>query len=95
MPDQFPELPTHLLLYEEGSWRQCKLDMSTMNADPDNQQWLHVGWQIQSRSGQIFFCHQDLTVIESWLVEHNYVDTGDGAHYQKKTDKNPKKKKGK
>jgi len=91
--DQFPELPAHLLLYEEGSWQQHKLDMSSMNADPDNKQWLHVGWHIQSHSGQTFFRHQDLTVIERWLTEHNYVDTGDGAHYQKKTDKKPKKKK--
>jgi len=93
MLDQFPDLPTRLLLYEEGSWQHRKLDMSTMDAAPDNMQWLHTGWQIQSRSGQIFFRHQSQMVIEKWLAEHNYVDTGDGAHYEKKTNKKSKKKK--
>jgi len=87
MLDQIPELPTLLLLYEEGSWSQRQFGTSTMNADPDSEQWVPTGLHIQSYAGQIFFRHQDQGIIENWFAEHNYVDTGDGAHYRKKVKK--------
>jgi hypothetical protein len=72
------QLPERLSLTEEGQW-----ETPSWARTSDDDEWISYGWKAVTFEGQIHFRHKDKAVVEKWLADKGYVDTGDGAHYQR------------
>jgi len=75
-------LPERLTLVEDGEWAMPYTGMTTMNVNHDDMEWTSYGWKAVTYDGHIHFRHKEKSIVEQWLVDHNFYDTGDGAHYQ-------------
>lgn len=71
-------LPTRLTLAEEGQWETPSWAQTS-----DNDEWISYGWKAWTYDGVLFFRHQEKSVVQKWLADNGYTDTGDGAHYQR------------
>lgn len=76
-------LPERLTLAEDGEWEMPYTGVSTMNVNYDDEEWTSYGWKAVTYEGERHFIHKDKAIVQQWLAEHDYLDTGDGAHYQK------------
>lgn len=75
-------MPELLLLGEAG----CYEDLPWWrNPEIEDGEWISEGWQAREYGGHSHFQHEDKAVVQQWLAEHGYQDTGDGAHYRKLT----------
>lgn len=74
-------LPERLTLVEDGEWEMPYIGMTTMNVDHDATEWTSYGWKAVTHEGERHFIHKDKAVVQQWLAEHDYVDTGDGEHF--------------
>ncbi len=72
-------LPERLTLTEAGCHEPLNWWQNPETEDPE---WISEGWKAVTYEGHIHFRHKDKSVVEKWLVEHGYYNTGDGAHYQ-------------
>lgn len=76
--EQKSTLPTRLTLAEEGQWETPSWAQTS-----DNDEWISYGWKAWTYDGIPFFRHQEKSVVQQWLADNGYTDTGDGAHYQR------------
>ncbi len=72
-------LPNLLLLVEDGYHDELP---RWKNPEIDDPEWIGTGWKVSEYGGTPHFQHKDKSVVEQWLSEHGYYDTGDGAHYR-------------
>lgn len=83
-PDNLVKIrPQHILLAEDGCNQPRVLGVNTMNRDHDDEQWVSTGWKAWTHDGVIYCQGKDEAVVLRWLADNGYVDTGDGAHYER------------
>lgn len=71
-------LPERVQFDEEGSWEQ-----PSWSTDPDDEEWYGTGWRVRDYQGNRYFRHNEREPVERWLSDNGYVDTGDGAHFDR------------
>jgi hypothetical protein len=76
-------LPAQLTLIEDGEWQLPYTGVSTMNVNYDDEEWIGYGWKAVTYEGERHFIHKDKAVVQQWLAERGYIDTGDGSHYRR------------
>lgn len=76
-------LPERLILAEDGYHQPRELGVNTMNRDHDDEQWVCTGWKAWDHDGVIYYQNKDDAPVRRWLADNGYVDSGDGAHYQR------------
>lgn len=73
------ELPKRLTLAEDGEW-----EMPSWSRNPDDEEWITYGWRARTYEGTTFVNHKEKAIVQRWLADHGYIDTGDGHHYEQK-----------
>lgn len=71
-------LPERLKLVEDGMWAT-----PSWGETLDDDYWFRRGWKAATYDGHTLFSEKELTDVRKWIIDHGYIDTGDGIHFQK------------
>lgn len=70
-------LPNLLILAENGRWVT-----PTWGQTLDDDYWFRSGWKATTKDGYTLFSDKELADVRKWIIDHGYIDTGDGVHFR-------------